>query len=202
MALYDPDTYAALLSSPTQPEPPLGERVLLAALADPQPRADRLGMEARQVLNLAKLGLYLRGLPADYERFAMRVFYDAPGAIVSRPEFTRAGAYGHPCGTVACAVGHGPAAGVPPRDYVESWACYGAWAFTEDDLQFDFLFSGDWQWSDDTPRGAAARIALLLDSADSDFVFALMSGDSEQCDSQRRMQWCQTALPLYQPYLA
>ncbi|MDH7796400.1 MULTISPECIES: hypothetical protein [unclassified Beijerinckia] len=71
----------------------------------------------------------------------------------------------HECGTVACAAGHGPAAGIEPIKKDESWTTYvrrhfGLSLFSDEGM---WLFSGSWERSDNTPEGAARRIYWLLD---------------------------------------
>ena len=116
------------------------------------------GLRAEQVLNLVKLARRLRALPENYERFGMRMFY-MPKKYEYRPPAT---AERVECGTVACAVGHGPSAGVQGR-LDESWSAYAKRCFTDGESRiFLWLFSGMWDHYDDTPRGAAARIAYFL----------------------------------------
>ena len=74
------------------------------------------------------------------------------------------------CGTTACAVGHGPLAGIPVLNY-EKWSEYASRAFGArlDDypgepngILFGYLFGMDWRETDNTPEGAAARIDYYL----------------------------------------
>ena len=72
------------------------------------------------------------------------------------------------CGTAACAVGHGPLAGIPIKKN-EDFAEYSSRVFIDDidsddhALAWQFLFASSWVNIDNTPKGAAARIWLLLD---------------------------------------
>ena len=78
------------------------------------------------------------------------------------------------CGTVACAVGHGPLAGIPAIPG-EGWIMYASRCFigsvTEEDNGFEgeynrlfkYLFGEKWASFDNTPQGAAARIRYFLD---------------------------------------
>lgn len=62
--------------------------------------------------NCKKLAAYLLTLPAETESFGMEDFFDGD----TDEELLYAETGKHQCGTSACAVGHGPAAGVPvPR---------------------------------------------------------------------------------------
>ena len=65
------------------------------------------------------------------------------------------------CGSVGCAVGHGPYAGIS-KDPEETWAEYTERAFDLDMNEFRWCFSGLWAQYDNTPEGAAARIRYLL----------------------------------------
>ena len=75
----------------------------------------------------------------------------------------------HTCGTSACAVGHGPSAGIEPlRD--ESWVKYSKRVFiefTETDrlaeLAWEWCFSDEWSEVDNTASGASRRIDYLLE---------------------------------------
>lgn len=74
----------------------------------------------------------------------------------------------HECGSVTCAIGRGPAAGIPVRG-AESWQEYLRQNFIDYDALLgsqaeDFLFSPDWQYIDITPTGVAKRIDIILES--------------------------------------
>lgn len=70
------------------------------------------------------------------------------------------------CGTVACAVGHGPMFGIEPRideywhDY--SHRSFGCNPYVRKSL-FVWMFGTDWSIIDNTPQGAAARINFFLE---------------------------------------
>lgn len=106
--------------------------------------------------NLAQLADYLDALPPDYDRFWMDVYCIG-------------------CGTVACALGHGPAAGIgaPSEDPysivrapIFSWPRYCEQHFfgpDEADGQiWRFLFGPEWACIDNSPQGAAARIHHVI----------------------------------------
>lgn len=121
--------------------------------------------------NLTKLANFLMTLPDDQPDFDMKNFYSGDGvtAYVKEPHI--------PCGSTACAVGWGPAAGIPldPKyltddrvEPVDWWAYYQevfglSQRHTYD--EWEWCFSGEWGWGgvDNTPRGAAARILYMLD---------------------------------------
>lgn len=68
------------------------------------------------------------------------------------------------CGTVGCAAGHGPYAGIIKysseswNDYVERVFGVGSW----DTEYWAWLFSAGWVYTDNTPEGAAKRILYLI----------------------------------------
>lgn len=71
------------------------------------------------------------------------------------------------CGTVGCAAGHGPYAGIPKHS-TETWMEYiyrvfdianGAYNYNS---RWVWLFSGTWRYTDNTPQGAAKRILYLI----------------------------------------
>ena len=118
-------------------------------------------MKTKHRDNLLKLADYLATLPDDYEKFHMREYMAE-----------RDGEYWHMiypderskpvCGTVACAVGHGPAAGI--RVYGDTdWSDYADRVFgILGDDGFDYMFASNWSYSDNTPKGAAARIRTYV----------------------------------------
>lgn len=118
----------------------------------------------KQIVNLRQLATYLSALPDGYGQFDMGN-YRAKGAIVD-------GAAGFPrklndCGTVACALGHGPNAGIAPEGS-RTWLAYSSDHFispSQDETEpyWEWCFSGLWMDSDNTPKGAAARINWMLD---------------------------------------
>lgn len=68
----------------------------------------------------------------------------------------------YPCGTAACAVGHGPRAGIPINGQ-KSWESYCCNNFVESVFseEFAFMFSGDHV---NCPHAAARRINYLLEN--------------------------------------
>lgn len=126
--------------------------------------------------NLAKLADYLESLPEDYSHFEMR---DYAGLRETDPvlvKYARENGGVAQCGTVACAVGHGPAAGILFRrkaDFytradgtsVLLWEPYSARFVPRDgdeELEFDWAFGSPWAFADNHHWGAAARIRYLL----------------------------------------
>lgn len=120
--------------------------------------------------NLTKLAAYLESLPADYQHFDMGVFYhrDDYDTIKAELEYAEDPTAVTHCGTAACALGHGPAAGIAPTRVTGTvgidWSAYGLKFIDQDDTAtYEFLFSGHWDQIDNTLRGAAARIRYVLD---------------------------------------
>jgi hypothetical protein len=121
-------------------------------------RHSSLNITDEQEANLRKLAAYLLTLPADYPDFEMRDFVQS-GEYEKR-EFVHQPA----CGTAACAVGHGPNAGIEPAPYLESWRDYSVRAFGLNfwSPDWDWCFSGEWADVDNTVHGAAKRVIHLL----------------------------------------
>lgn len=140
-------------------------------------------MNEQQRANLLVLAQYLESLPPDYEHFSMYLFTDHHGdclineaeMIVKRPH-----EFYNNCGTIACAAGHGPAAGFLIREdeYETETMLSGSKSIREIDWdaytqrvfgiafespEFLFLFGGDWSSVDDHHYGAAGRIRYFLE---------------------------------------
>lgn len=138
-------------------------------------------MDQLQKDNLMKLRDYLYSLPEDYDRFDMSVyFYDSlsPHAFFTPSEARPS------CGTSACALGHGPAAGIEALEG-EGWLSYSERQFgisREDYFElWEWVFCEDWSKyhlercniSEEerermgigyTAHDAATRIQCLVDS--------------------------------------
>lgn len=108
----------------------------------------------QQENNLRKLADYLLTLPDDYPDFEMSDF-TSDG---SKPNNVT-------CGTAACAVGHGPNAGISAMPDENSWNNYsercfiGPWTRPE----YSWCFKSGWSGVDNTVHGAAKRIFWLLE---------------------------------------
>ncbi len=108
--------------------------------------------------NLRRLAAYLRGpLRA---RFDMGTF--------AAEGWDNAEAY--KCGSVGCAIGHGPHAGIPKVRGV-TWETYSVNVFGLEYVSkmWNWCFSCEWDTYDNTPDGAASRIEWLLDGKPIDF---------------------------------
>tara|TARA_R110002094_G_scaffold153354_5_gene140891 strand:- start:3436 stop:3891 length:456 start_codon:yes stop_codon:yes gene_type:complete len=107
--------------------------------------------------NLKKLADYLAALPQDYTEFDMTC-YASDGLS---PYETH-----HTCGTVGCAIGHGPKVKGLEALPEEGWTGYikRVCGFEEESREYDWVFDGFWSDVDNTTTGAALRIYTLLDS--------------------------------------
>ncbi len=136
-----------------------------------------------QRANLRQLARYLEDLPKGYARFNMQRFCAHRNGMPNMaligvsPLYARVVLADDQCGTCACAVGHGPAAGIAP-DSETDWCwdaymlrCFGACAWgtyfanTAKTWQIaagSFLFSGDWYHTMPTAHEAAFRIRYAL----------------------------------------
>lgn len=117
-----------------------------------------------QINNLLSLARYLAALPEDYAQFEMECYRSADSADLNASEEDREDqALGRlPCGTSACAAGHGPISTGKVRRPGEDWDEYIARVFGTMPTNYNrFLFSAWWTDVDNTPHGAAARIVHL-----------------------------------------
>jgi hypothetical protein len=140
-------------------------------------------LSEEQRSNLEKLATYLESLPPDYNHFDMSFYADHSGDcdLLDDPLVLDAidpEGFLSNCGTVACAVGHGPAAGIlmlPSEIKLLksggnfAWGKYVGRAFIGYDFDmrtdaFDFLFASGWSASDNSHYGAAARIRYFLEN--------------------------------------
>ena len=111
----------------------------------------------KQRANLAKLADYLDALPDDYERFDMDDFHDSASldeVIAGRPIS---------CGSAACAIGHGPAAGI--RRHSSDMGCWFDYAIrvfgTDHEGEAGYHMFGT--ENPDCPKAAASRIREVLE---------------------------------------
>ena len=118
--------------------------------------------------NLRKLAKYLEKLPASYPHFSMFDYVSDGTQPQEAHEFE--------CGTVACAVGHGPAAGIKPKKE-EGWCEYEDRVFALAKSEWDWCFASEWRITDNTPQGAAKRILYMLEHGVPADYHAQMIGD-------------------------
>jgi len=115
---------------------------------------DALQMAGKQqVENLARLARYLlQAAPVDFD---MGCYRASVGGIPAGPEAPA-------CGTVGCAVGHGPAAGIEPTAK-DTWTRYCSREFLkEGSVPWVWCFSASWASLDNTAESAALRILFFL----------------------------------------
>ncbi len=116
---------------------------------------DPLRLTKAQAKNLEKLRKYLNGeLKAG---FNMKIYCEKQQNGLSGSQDTN-------CGTVGCAVGHGPYAGIPKRKS-EGWKKYEERVFgTGKTYHADkFLFGFYWYNCDNTKQGVVNRINYAIE---------------------------------------
>lgn len=105
--------------------------------------------------NLRKLAAYLLAGELKVE-FNMRDFTDRARKFLPQKEATE-------CGSIGCAVGHGPFAGIP-KTKEETWFEYSYPVFgLFNDNYWEWCFSDEWEEKDNSPAGAAKRMLFLLE---------------------------------------
>lgn len=118
----------------------------------------------KQRENLARLADYLDALPDDYDRFGMNNFYLDKHEDTVELLKAKSG-YEVPCGSCACAIGHGPAAGIRRHSSDGNcWDAYSRRVFGGDYMEYDsageFMFG---PFNPDCPKQAATRIREVLE---------------------------------------
>ena len=131
--------------------------------------------------NLQKLADYLRG-PEIAMRFDMGSYCRNSAEKQDIHDGDPLNPAEHSCGTVGCALGHGPASGVDP-DKSETWDRYSDRAFGLEPWgrDWEWCFGPIWAETDNTPKGAAARIQYLLDYGLPRNWMDQMRGDEPLC---------------------
>ena len=132
--------------------------------------------------NLRKLADYLIALPIDYQNFDMKRWLFVPYAVIDQNEPSIVHSLmQHHCNTVACAVGHGPLAGIKPIRKHEDWANYANRCFGDLDLAFTWLFNAEWSFTDNSPKGAGKRILHFLEHGVPVDYLDQMRGEAPLC---------------------
>lgn len=109
---------------------------------------------SEQRANLECLAAHL-DLGVTNLEFDMEQYCKSPKGVSLNP-------YEWECGTVACAAGHGPSLGIEARPR-ERWISYAERVFgVATDQDYYWISAGFWARTDNTPRGAAARIRYAL----------------------------------------
>lgn len=122
--------------------------------------------------NLLTLADYLDQLPEDYGKFDMERFHSRRTGPTTDI----------PCGAVACAIGHGPAAGIAPVHDDKGWFTYSRRVFTGlNRCLWNWCFSACWAHTDNTPQGAAKRIRWALNHGIPNNYVAQTNGAAPLC---------------------
>lgn len=102
--------------------------------------------------------------------------------------------YNH-CGTTACAVGHGPLAGIPALAD-ESWNHYSLRVFGCSNIgklktlpAFNFMFGPDWKGRNNTAKGTALRMQYFLKHGIPEGVFPDWSKDHVNLEARANGVW-------------
>jgi hypothetical protein len=134
--------------------------------------ANVIGLSQEHEDNLRKLADYLLA-PNLKAAFDMRNFTDNKSCKPASDEIE--------CGSVGCAVGHGPYAGIP-KLLGERWSEYSDRVFGLLAIEkWEWCFSDFWKRSDNTPQGAAKRILYLLDNGLPDNSYDQMKDAENIC---------------------
>jgi hypothetical protein len=128
--------------------------------------------------NLLKLATYLLSgnLKADFDMSEFQDKEQETALICHKTMF-------HTCGTIGCALGHGPYADIPKN--MISW-----WEYSKDNFGcgmaynyslWSFLFNDAWSDIDNTPEGAGKRILYFLRHGLPENYRRQIYGDSTLC---------------------
>lgn len=118
---------------------------------------------------------------ANLKKLALYVWHNVPQAQFDMRDFSADGPMeNHKCGTVACMVGHGPAAGISPVGF-SAWNTYSFARFCLLGNQWTWMFGGAWKRADNTPKGGAQRIFYALKHGVPESWPDQMSGDAPLC---------------------
>ena len=137
--------------------------------------------------NLRKLADYLLKLPEDYKEFGMGSYFKNENYEKDEPTTVCELLDQYRCGSVGCAIGHGPLAGIGIEvfdKYYGRFDIYCSEVFIDaklDHRAWDWCFSDDWDYVDNTHQGAAKRILWLLDKGLPDNWEDQMYGTDELC---------------------
>ena len=110
--------------------------------------------------NLKTLASYLESLPEDYSEFDILAYFINKNGEPIELRFYEVNV----CKTAACAIGHGPLAGIEASDTDYTWTEYAQRVFGTDELttvEGMYMFSFD---NEDGHIPAAKRIREVLDS--------------------------------------
>lgn len=94
--------------------------------------------------------------------------WDLPQAVFDMADYSVDGhSPSEGCGTIGCAVGYGPNAGIAANNGDTDWIYYLERVFIShaqdpDEQLWSWCFSDEWAEKDNSPRGAACRILYML----------------------------------------
>ena len=125
-------------------------------------------------VNILKLAKFLETLPQ--EKFHMLNYkLDKRGNILSVNEYS--------CGTIGCALGWAPTALGNTCTHYKSWEEYNELNLgITTSADWDWCFSGDWVYIDNTPKGAALRLVYLVNNGVPDNYLEQMNEDNLEHD--------------------
>lgn len=131
--------------------------------------------------NLNKLADYLIALPAAYKGFDMGGYC---GTKIDGGSYKQPSEVLNSCGSVGCAVGHGPYVSGLEAIAEDSWAGYIMRVFGVDGegIEYGWLFSGNWTYTDNTALGAALRIRYMLEHGIPDNFDSDLLGDNSDTE--------------------
>jgi hypothetical protein len=125
--------------------------------------ANALGLDRKFERNLRRLATYLWHLSTStfirHHKFDMLQYSDSATCDRERNN----------CGTVGCALGHAPYAGIA-KHTGEDWDEYCNRQFDVYSELWRAFFSSNWVEVDNTPRGAAKRILFCLKNGIPEFI--------------------------------
>jgi hypothetical protein len=145
-----------------------------------------------QIKNLRKLADYLLALPEGYQHFDMTSFF--ANSLLDEDEWwdfednpcNLTKKHYNVCGTVACAIGHAPAAGINCKGLNSFWEVaelkMGLPRILYEPInEWRWLFASNWADVDNTPQGAGKRIHWLLDKGLPSDWNEQLCGDTRLC---------------------
>jgi hypothetical protein len=121
---------------------------------------DKEKIYVRHRRNLEKLASYLESLPADYDHFNMTGYFLLDGLDINLSNIYNLKP--KDCGSSACAIGHGPDAGIRRyNDYSWDIYSYRVYGMSHIDTNYgQYIFSS---FNDDDHYDAAKRIREILE---------------------------------------
>lgn len=139
-----------------------------------------MGRTYVNIENLGKLSGYLSNIPDESESFSMRLYYGEylAGEGLYEPDSRSVETVAkkenpdpRSCNSVACALGYGPAAGIPIPDWVESWPQYmeASFGVVCPSRLSNFIFSCSWDMYEPNAKQAAERMMYVISLVEKGF---------------------------------